>query len=81
MERLFSPCTRLHDLIENQDDFNEDFEFSDLELLRELNLDVSTEEFLSAERAFTYADLYAMIGNGDTVVWLTPARLSLEEMG
>jgi hypothetical protein len=40
--------------------------------MQELNLDVSTEEFLSTERAFTYADLYAMLGNGDTVAWLTP---------
>jgi hypothetical protein len=40
--------------------------------LRELNLDVSTEELRSAERAFTYEDLYAMPGNGDTVAWLTP---------
>jgi hypothetical protein len=29
--------------------------------LQELDLDVSTEELLSAERAFTYADLYAML--------------------
>jgi hypothetical protein len=41
-------------------------------LLRELNLDVSTEELLCAKRAFTYADLYAMMGNGKTVAWLTP---------
>jgi hypothetical protein len=39
--------------------------------LQELNLDVSTEEFLSAERAFTFADLYAMLENFDTVAWLT----------
>jgi hypothetical protein len=44
-----------------------------VEPVKELNLDVSTEELLSgAERAFAYADLYAMLGNGDTVVWLTP---------
>jgi hypothetical protein len=42
------------------------------ELLQELNLDVSTEEFLSAERAFTYADLFATLGNQDTAAWLTP---------
>jgi hypothetical protein len=26
---------------------------------------------LSVEKAFTYADLYAMLENGDTVAWLT----------
>jgi hypothetical protein len=35
-------------------------------------LNVSIEELLSADRAFTYADLYAMLGDGDTLVWLTP---------
>jgi hypothetical protein len=53
MELLFSPCNRLHDLLENQeyhDDWEEVIEY-DPELLHELNLDVSTEEFLSAERA------------------------------
>jgi hypothetical protein len=40
--------------------------------LYELNLDVSTEEFLSARRAFTYADLYEMLGNRNTFLWLTP---------
>jgi hypothetical protein len=44
----------------------------DPELLQEVNLDVSTEELLSAERAFTYADLYAMLGKRDTIAWLTP---------
>jgi hypothetical protein len=39
---------------------------------RELNLNVSTDEFLSAERGFTYADLYTMLANGDTMTWLTP---------
>jgi hypothetical protein len=43
-----------------------------LEPVNELNLDVSIEDFSSAERAFTYADLYAVLGNGETVVWLTP---------
>jgi hypothetical protein len=61
MERSFSPCTRYRDSQGGHAD-----------LLRELKLDVSTEELLSAERAFTYADLYAMLENGDTVVWLTP---------
>jgi hypothetical protein len=42
--------------------------------LQELNLDVSTEALLSAERAFTYADLHAVLGNDDEtlVAWLTP---------
>ncbi len=56
MERLFSPYTRDRDL----------------ECLRELNLNVSTDELLSAERGFTYADLYTMLGNGDPMTWLTP---------
>jgi hypothetical protein len=69
MEHLFSPCTRLHDILESQ---------GRVQMLRgwgampELNLDVSTNELLSAERAFTYADLHAMIGTPNTVVWLTP---------
>jgi hypothetical protein len=66
MERLFSPCTRLHDLAQSRGGF--DFP----ELLRELNLNVSTEELLSAEMAFTYADLFAMLVNRATVAWLTP---------
>jgi hypothetical protein len=66
MERLLSPCNRLHDLLESQGRRGRP------EGLQELNLDVSTEELLSAERAFTYADLHAILGNGDTVVWLTP---------
>jgi hypothetical protein len=44
-----------------------------LQELQELNLDVSTEELLSAERAFTYADLYAVLGNENhPVLLLTP---------
>jgi hypothetical protein len=48
-----------------------------LEMLRgrlwpELNLDVSTEELVSTNGSFTYADLYAMLGNEDKVAWLTP---------
>jgi hypothetical protein len=61
----------LHDLIENQFDFD-DATRDDLQFMEELNLNVSTENFLSAERAFTYADLYAMLGNEDTVAWSTP---------
>jgi hypothetical protein len=65
MERLFSPCTRSHDIFATQS------RLVHPGVLQELNLDVSTEEFLSTERAFAYADLYAML-EGDTVVWLTP---------
>jgi hypothetical protein len=72
MERLFSPCTRLCDLVESQDPRSERFSNHDAELSQELNLDVSTESFLSAERAFTYTDLHALLGNEDTVAWLTP---------
>jgi hypothetical protein len=66
MERLFSPCTRLHDIFESQGRRLDPFEW------QELNLDVSTEEFLSAERAFTYTDLYDMLGNRNPLAWLTP---------
>jgi hypothetical protein len=69
MEHLFSPCTRYRDIAESEGRLR-------LEELtgypKELNLDVSTEEFLSAERAFTFAGLYAVLGNEDTVAWLTP---------
>jgi hypothetical protein len=64
MERLFLPGTRYRDLRESQ--VRQHFP----ELLQDLNLKVSTEELLSAERAYTYADLYAMLGNGDTILWL-----------
>jgi hypothetical protein len=69
MERLFSPCTRYHDSQDRLGDCN-----------YQLKLDVSTEELLSAERAFTYADVYAMLGNEDTVAWLTPTQLSFAQM-
>jgi hypothetical protein len=83
MEHLFSPCTRLFDIFENHNAFAEaddrDRFFENVAHLteffetgKELNLDVSTEELLSAETAFTYADLYAIIENGRTVAWLTP---------
>jgi hypothetical protein len=65
MERLFSPCTRLHDMLESQG-------LRSREPLHELNLDVSTEDFLSGERAFKYADLHAVLGNEETLAWLTP---------
>jgi hypothetical protein len=73
MEHLFSPSTRYRDLLESQGRRLEEFNGPHPELLRELNLDVTTEELLSVERGFTYSDLYAMLGNEDTVLaWLTP---------
>jgi hypothetical protein len=69
MDRLFSPCTRYRDIVESRD--HHEVFGRHPELLQELNLDVSTQELLSAERAFTYADLYAMLGNEDTALWLT----------
>jgi hypothetical protein len=71
MEHLFSPCTRYRDIVESLGGL-EYFGGPNPELPGELNLDVSTEELLSAERAFTYEDLYAMIGNEDTLAWMTP---------
>jgi hypothetical protein len=74
MEHLFSPCTRLKDILEDErDDY--------YETIKELNLGVSTQELLSAERAFTYADLYAMIEDGKTVAWLTPHTAVVREDG
>jgi hypothetical protein len=70
MERLFSPCTRLYDMLESQGRL-ENFRFN-AELLQELSMDVSAQELLSAERAFTFTDLYAMLENINAVVWLTP---------
>jgi hypothetical protein len=40
--------------------------------LLEIQLDISTEELLSVERAFAYTDLYAMLGDRSTIAWLTP---------
>jgi hypothetical protein len=48
-------------------------------LVQELNLHVSTEELLSADRAFTYGDLYTMLGNETTGAWLTPHALIARE--
>jgi hypothetical protein len=81
MEPLLSPCApRLLVLLTEHQDRYEDFEENGVfELLQELNLDVSTEEFLSAERGFTYSDLYAMLGNEDTVAWLTPRAAVMRE--
>jgi hypothetical protein len=70
MERLFSPCTRLYDTLERRGGLSRRFRRHPE--LQELNLDVSTEELLSTERAFTYADLYAMLGNQKAIAWLTP---------
>jgi hypothetical protein len=105
MERVFSPCIRIHDMLERQGchegfrghrEWFRGFRYmfrsrrkiyqeQDYathgsnppcllpgEIFQELNLDVSTEEFLSAERGFTYADLYAMVESGETIAWLTP---------
>jgi hypothetical protein len=71
MEHLFSPCTRLNDLVEAG--YLEDLEEEeDFENVKELNLDVSPQELLSAERGFTYAHLHAMLESKYTVAWLTP---------
>jgi hypothetical protein len=79
MERLFTPSNRLRGILESQG-YVDDFEEHDWEeSVHELNLNVSTEELLSAERAFTYADLYAMVVNGDTVAWLTPGAVVVRE--
>jgi hypothetical protein len=71
MESLFSSCSRLRDLVESQGRLKW-FRDHYPELWQELNLNGSTESFLSAERAFTYADLHALLGNEETVAWLTP---------
>jgi hypothetical protein len=77
MEHLFSPCTRFHDQLESTGRLEE---LRGLHpTLQELKLDVSTEELLSAERAFTYGDLHAMLGNEDTVAWLTPDAAVVRE--
>jgi hypothetical protein len=71
MERLFFPCSRYRDIAESEQGRLEGFR-GPPEWLQELNLDVSTEALVSTERAFAYADLYAMLGNGEKVAWLTP---------
>jgi hypothetical protein len=71
MEHLFSPCIRLYDLLASQGRLEERRGYHPA-LFRERNLNVSTEQFLSTERAFTYADLYGMLGKEDAVTWLTP---------
>jgi hypothetical protein len=83
MEHLFSPCTRLHDTLESQGQRGgiRGRRGIHLEHLQELKLDVSTAELLSAERGFTFADLFAMLGNSKTVVWLTPHAAVAREGG
>jgi hypothetical protein len=68
---MFSPCTRLHDILESQGRLGA-FRGHNHKHLKELYLNVSTEELLSSERAFTYAGMYAMLESGRTVAWLTP---------
>jgi hypothetical protein len=80
MERLFSPCNRLRDILESQGLLEEVTLFYP-EPLQELNLNVSIEELLGAERTFTFADLYAMLGNGETVAWLPPHAAVVREHG
>jgi hypothetical protein len=70
MDSLFSPCTRLYAMLESQGRL-QNFRGRP-EDLQELNMDVSTERLLSAERALSYTDLYAMLGIENVVVWLTP---------
>jgi hypothetical protein len=67
MEDLFSPCTRLRYVLEESLGWIEG-----LRGLQELDLDLSTEELLSAERGLTFADLHAMLSGFPTVAWLTP---------
>jgi hypothetical protein len=84
MEHLFSPCTRYRDILESQGRLNKVFR-RHTKQVRELNLEVSTEELLSTERAFTYVDLHAMSGNQSTILWLTPhaavARIASDDAG
>jgi hypothetical protein len=66
MVRLFSPSTRYQDIIEGYGHLEE------FRALQEVKLDASIEELLSADRAFTYTDLCAMLGDETTVAGLTP---------
>jgi hypothetical protein len=82
MERLFSTCTRFYDILESQGRLAVAYVIRGYPMwVQELNLDASTEELLSAERAFTYADLYAIIGKRNTVTWLTPHACALRAHG
>jgi hypothetical protein len=80
MDCLFSPCPRFRDILESQGHL-ERLRIHGCEQIQEVNLDVSTEELLSAARAFTYADLYGMLGTGDTVAWLTPHAVVVRRHG
>jgi hypothetical protein len=69
MERLFSPCTRLYDLLESQGRHSG---LGGRPEPLELNLNISTEDLLSAKRAYSYADLHGiLLGNRNTFAWLT----------
>jgi hypothetical protein len=70
---MFSPCTRLRDMIDQCGDISEEMK-DDLHYIEEFHLHVSTQEFRCAvlEKAFTYADLHAML-DGDCLVWFTPS--------
>jgi hypothetical protein len=83
MEHLFSPFTYFNDILvyEARPGEIEEDDLENFEMVKELKLDVSTEEFLSAERAFTYADLYTMLEDGDTVAWLTPDAYVMRAYG
>jgi hypothetical protein len=72
MECLFSPCAGLRNRLHNIDVYP---------ILQEVNLDVTTEELLSAERALTYADLYALLGNRNMLAWVTPNATVAREAG
>jgi hypothetical protein len=69
MEHLFSPCTRLRDLIEDRDHLGEG-NWDDFERLQDLNIDVSTDEFLSTERG-----VYILHTRTCTLCWKTERRL------
>jgi hypothetical protein len=66
MARMLSPCTRYRDIVLSRG--RHDVFGRHPDAFQELNLDVSTQELLSAERAFTYADVYAMLGNENAVL-------------
>jgi hypothetical protein len=71
MERLFSPCTRFDEILESSQVGLVGIR-GPSEPMQELNLNVSTEDLLSTERAFTYVDLYALLRHEATIAWLTP---------
>jgi hypothetical protein len=82
MENLFWPCNRLLALLGIPLEILELEDIRDhFELVRELNLDVSAQDFLSAERGFTYVDLHTILEDGDTMVWFTPSAALFRENG